>query len=199
MKIKASSDGILKDILKEELSKKYTRYLKRQNALYYINGFESKNYYEVKKGDIIEIKFESKINKEEKIFYHRLDIIYENDDFMVVNKEANLNTIPSKKEPQKSLYNAIYTYLLKNNKLKTIHIITRLDQKTSGLVLVALNKETALFLNKNHSQIHKIYYARVEGIIKENHFFVESPILKDETTGKELLMLRESHQKRNFM
>ena len=68
MKIKASSDGILKDILKEELSKKYTRYLKRQNALYYINGFESKNYYEVKKGDIIEIKFESKINKEEKIF-----------------------------------------------------------------------------------------------------------------------------------
>ena len=63
MKIKASSDGILKDILKEELSKKYTRYLKRQNALYYINGFESKNYYEVKKGDIIEIKFESKINK----------------------------------------------------------------------------------------------------------------------------------------
>lgn len=151
MKIKASSDGILKDILKEELSKKYTRYLKRQNALYYINGFESKNYYEVKKGDIIEIKFESKINKEEKIFDHRLDIIYENDDFMVVNKEANLNTIPSKKEPQKSLYNAIYTYLLKNNKLKTVHIITRLDQKTSGLVLVALNKETALFLNKNHS------------------------------------------------
>lgn len=113
MKIKASSDGILKDILKEELSKKYTRYLKRQNALYYINGFESKNYYEVKKGDIIEIKFESKINKEEKIFDHRLDIIYENDYFMVINKEANLNTIPSKKEPQKSLYNAIYTYLLK--------------------------------------------------------------------------------------
>lgn len=129
MKIKASSDGILKDILKKELSKKYTRYLKRQNALYYINGFESKNYYEVKKCDIIEIKFESKINKEEKIFDHRLDIIYENDDFMVINKEANLNTIPSKKEPQKSLYNAIYTYLLKNNKLKTIHIITRLDKK----------------------------------------------------------------------
>lgn len=92
---------------------------------------------------------------------------------MVINKEANLNTIPSKKEPQKSLYNAIYTYLLKNNKLKTIHIITRLDQKTSGLVLVALNKETALFLNKNHSQIHKIYYARVEGIIKENHFLLK--------------------------
>lgn len=198
MKINASSDGILKDILKEELSKKYTRYLKRQNALYYINGFESKNYYEVKKGDIIEIKFESKINKEEKIFDHRLDIIYENDDFMVVNKEANLNTIPSKKEPQKSLYNAIYTYLLKNNKLKTVHIITRLDQKTSGLVLVALNKETALFLNKNHSQIHKIYYARVEGIIKENHFFVESPILKDETTGKRIVDAKGKPSKTEF-
>ena len=160
----------------EKLTKKYGK-------TYALNGLDM----EVKKGDIIEIKFESKINKEEKIFDHRLDIIYENDDFMVVNKEANLNTIPSKKEPQKSLYNAIYTYLLKNNKLKTIHIITRLDQKTSGLVLVALNKETALFLNKNHSQIHKIYYARVEGIIKENHFFVESPILKDETTGKRIV------------
>lgn len=66
MKINASSDGILKDILKEELSKKYTRYLKRQNALYYINGFESKNYYEVKKGDIIEINLNLKLIKKKK-------------------------------------------------------------------------------------------------------------------------------------
>ena len=140
MQIKSLRDGILKDILKEELSKKYMRYLKRQNALFYLNGQEIKNYYEVKKDDLIDIEFSQATNKEERLYDIPLDIIYENEDFIVINKPRNLNTIPSRKEPQKSLYNALYTYLLKNNKLKTIHIITRLDRKTSGLVLIALNK-----------------------------------------------------------
>jgi hypothetical protein len=198
MQIKAFRDGILKDILKEELSKKYIRYLKRQNALFYLNGHEIKNYYEIKKDDLIDIEFSQATNKEERLYDIHLDIIYENEDFIVINKPRNLNTIPSRKEPQKSLYNALYTYLLKNNKLKTIHIITRLDRKTSGLVLIALNKEAALFLNKNHSKIHKIYYARVKGIIEENHFIVDKPISKDEETGKRIIDFNGKPSKTEF-
>lgn len=198
MEITALCDGILKDILIKQLSKKYTRYLKRQKANYYINGKEAQTFYQVNAGDIIKIEFESIINKYEILFDFPLDIVFENNDFMVVNKPNNLNTIPSKKEPQKSLYNAIYTYLLKNNKLKTIHIITRLDRKTSGLVLIALNKEMALFLNKNHSQIHKIYYARVKGIISQNHFLIDSPISKDEITGKRIIDINGKPAKTEF-
>lgn len=178
---------ILKDALINEYSKKYVRYLKRQNAIFYKNNEIIKNYEQVYNGDLIKIEFESTYQKEEILYDLNLDIIYEDFNFMIVNKPANLNTIPSKLEPQKSLYNAIYTYLFKNNKLNTIHIITRLDNKTSGLVLVALNKETALFLNKNHSSMHKIYYAKAIGIINEDTFIINKPILKVDYSIKRII------------
>lgn len=193
-----SKNLTLKEALINEYSKKYVRYLKRQNAIYYKNGQIIKNHENVYIGDVIKIKFEAIHQKEELLYDIPLDIIYEDNNFMVLNKPANLNTIPSKSEPQKSLYNAIYTYLLKNNKLYTIHIITRLDNKTSGLVLVALNKETALFLNKNHSSIHKIYYAKAIGIINEDSFIINKPILKVDDSIKRIISNEGKESKTSF-
>ena len=141
----------------------------------------------VKIGDLIEFEFDDKVQKDENLFEYKLDIIFENNDFIVINKPSGLNTIPSRKEPIKSLYNALYTYLKSNNKLNTIHIITRLDKMTSGLVLCALNKETALYMNKNHTNMNKLYYAMVKGILKDNEFFIEKPIKKSEDSMKRII------------
>lgn len=187
MDIICEKTSILKEYLLEKYSKKYVRYLKRQNARFMINGKISRLNEIVSYGDEIKIEFEGIINKEEKQFNYDLNIVFENDDFMIINKPSGLNTIPSKKEPVCSIYNAVYTYLLNNNKLKTIHIITRLDKDTSGLVLIALNKETALFLNKNHHNIHKIYYAETEGIILENELIIDKPIKKDLNSTKRII------------
>lgn len=187
MVIVCDETSVLKDYLLKMYSKKYVRYLKRQNAKFYINGRLSRLHEMVNCLDEIKIEFERITNKEEKLFDYDLNIIFKNDDFMVVNKPSGLNTIPSKNEPICSLYNAIYTYLLKNNSLETIHIITRLDKDTAGLVLVALNKETALFLNKNHHNIHKIYYAETEGIIEENDFLIDKPIKKSDDSTKRII------------
>lgn len=175
IEIIASIDGYLKENIKKELSKKYYRFLKRQEAHFYVNNEEVNTAHNVKSGDKIIISFNDFTQKDEILYDHPLDILYMNDDFMVVNKESGLNTIPSKSEPVKSLYNAVYTYLKKLGRLETIHIITRLDKDTSGLVLIALNKKAALIMNKNHYEMNKLYYAKVKGEL-ESHFIVEKPI-----------------------
>lgn len=194
----ASIDGLIKDNIKDVLSKKYYRFLKRQNCKFYLNDNEVYNYSLCKMGDRITIEFDDFINKEEQLFNDTLDIIYENDDFMIINKKEGLNTIPSKSEPVKSLYNAIYTYLKEKGTLKTIHIITRLDKDTSGLVLVALNKETALLLNKSHYQMNKIYYALAEGQIEEDTFIIEKPIKKQDGSTKRIIASDGKYAKTEF-
>lgn len=183
----AIKNATLKENLIINYSKKHYRFLKNKNVIFYKNGTIIKPYEEIFINDRIEFCYDDHHQKEEILFNFKLDIIFENDDFMVLNKPSGINTIPSRKEPQKSLYNAIYTYLLNKNKLNTIHIITRLDKLTSGLVLCALNKKTALFMNKNHNKMNKIYYAMVEGKIKENHFFIEENIKKSEDSIKRII------------
>lgn len=174
VKINAS----IKDIIKMEMSKKYYRYLKRQNANYYLNGKVARTHEMAQPGDLIAVEFDEIQCKDEMTFDYDLDIIFECEDYIIINKPAGLNTIPSRRDGNISLYNALYTYLLNNDRLKTIHIITRLDKETSGLVLVALNKECALFMNKGHDKMNKIYYAICDGVINENHFFIDKPIAK---------------------
>ncbi len=183
----ASIDGMIKDNIKDSLSKKFYRYLKRQNVRFFVNQKESFNYTIVKKGDVISFEFIDTIQKDENEFDYNLKIVFENEDFIIIDKPSGLNTIPSLNEPIKSLYNALYTYLKKRNKLKTIHIITRLDKDTSGLVLVALNKECATLLNKNHSLMNKIYYAKIEGHLENNSIIIEKPIARVSGSTKRMV------------
>ena len=183
----AVKTATLKENLIEKYSKKHYRFLKNKNALFYLNDSLIKPHEIVSKNDNIFIVYDDHQQKEEIEFDYTLDIVYENDDFIVINKPRGLNTIPSRKEPQKSLYNALYTYLKKNDKLNTIHIITRLDKLTTGIVLCALNKKSALFLNKNHSNMNKIYYAMVEGKVLNDHFIIEKNIKKSNDSIKRII------------
>lgn len=188
-------DGSLKDNIIAIFSKKYYRFLKRQEAKFYLNNQPILPHNEISKNTKILIEFNDYINKKELEFDFPIDIVYENNDFIIINKPPHLNTIPSRREPSNSLYNALYTYLSKNNKLNTIHIITRLDKETSGLVLVALNKEMAIYLNKINSKINKIYYAKIEGHLNEEHFFIEKGILKSNDSIKRIISDKGSYAK----
>lgn len=191
----ASINGTIKENIIIAMSRKYYRFLKRNDLKCFLNGEEVLPRNEVKVGDKIVYEFIDVVNKEENIFNYDLDIVFENEDFIVINKPAHLNTIPSRAEPIKSVYNALYTYLRNNNKLRTIHIITRLDKETSGLVLVALNKETAIYMNTRHKEMNKMYYAMVEGHVDSNHFIIEKPIKRCEVGMKREVSLDGSYAK----
>ena len=66
-----------------------------------------------------------------------LCIVYEDDAVLVINKEANMSTIPSREHPSGSVANALLSHYDKQYLASTVHIVTRLDRDTSGLMLIA--------------------------------------------------------------
>ncbi len=99
-----------------------------------------------------------------------LDIIYEDDYIIVVNKPASLLTIATTKEKEKTLYHYVSTYLKKKHKNSKVFIVHRLDRDTSGVVLFAKDYNVKKIFQDNWSKLVKIraYQAIIEGHLPKN-------------------------------
>ena len=75
-----------------------------------------------------------------------LCIVYEDDAVLVINKEANMSTIPSREHPSGSVANALLSHYDKQYLASTVHIVTRLDRDTSGLMLIAKSFRASSFI-----------------------------------------------------
>ena len=136
--------------------------------------------YNLTVGDILEITLE----EENKIYgksSNHIKIIYEDEYFLVVDKPKNIATIPTKSHYENNLSSDIANYYLKNNIKSKIHILTRLDYETSGLVLLAKNQYIQNIMK--NGKIDKFYSCMVHGIVNESGL-IDSPILKDPTHYK---------------
>lgn len=93
-----------------------------------------------------------------------LNIIYEDDDIIVVNKPYGILTIANKKEKEHTLYREVSKYLKKEN--KKVFIIHRLDKDTSGIIMFAKNQKIQKLYQNNWNDLAKIreYSAVVEGV-----------------------------------
>lgn len=108
-----------------------------------------------------------------------LDIIYEDEDIVAVNKPRNMPTHPSFEHTTDTLANALMYYYNAN---LTFHPITRLDKDTSGVVLVAKNMLSAHVLTESikTKQIQKQYIAVVNGIPFPLEGTITAPIEKSD-------------------
>ncbi|MDF2885265.1 MAG: RluA family pseudouridine synthase [Clostridiaceae bacterium] len=118
-----------------------------------------------------------------------IDIVYEDDDLAVVNKAQGMVVHPAPGHYSGTLVNGLM-YHLKNlssiNGVMRPGIVHRLDMNTSGLMLVAKNDKSHNFLAKclkEHS-INRIYYALVEGNIKEDSGTIDAPLGRSEKDRK---------------
>lgn len=139
-----------------------------------VNGREENVRYLLKINDIVEITLPSENFSEVVRFIDKpIDIVYEDPYFLIVNKEINLPSIPSRNLEDESLLERV-NYYFKKKKINTIpHIVTRLDKNTSGLVLIAKHRHVhALFSNM---AIDKYYTALVNGKVADNEI-IEAPI-----------------------
>jgi len=102
-----------------------------------------------------------------------VSIIFENNDFIAVDKPAEMLTIPDRHdETQSSLYKIL------NNKYGKIFIVHRLDRDTSGLILFAKNELTHKYLSQlfEKRNIEKNYLGFVRGSLPENKGTINEPI-----------------------
>lgn len=141
--------------------------------------------YKLKQGDKVSFSFmqakELDIVKKD----IKLDIIYEDEDLLVINKPRGMVVHPSNGHYDgDTLVNALL-YSIKDlssiNGVVRPGIVHRIDKDTSGLLVVAKNDEAHVFLQdqlKDHS-MHREYYALVEGVIPHTDLKIDAPIGKD--------------------
>lgn len=150
----------------EYSNKKIKSLLKYENILVNDKVITKYNYM-LKMNDIVSIK-EYKTKKHN----INLDVIYEDKNIIVINKEAGLLTIGTEHEKEKTLYHLVSKYVKEENKNNNIFVIHRLDKDTSGIVMFAKNEKVKMLYQNNWNDIviSRNYVALVEGTLdkKEN-------------------------------
>ncbi|HHU56278.1 MAG TPA: RluA family pseudouridine synthase [Acholeplasmataceae bacterium] len=181
MKIKylVDQDNItVESYLKNEgFSRKFLRKAKLNDYIY-INGINAKNYEVMKKGDLLEIITDEKLNEEFVPYDIPLNIVWEDEYLLIANKPNNLAIQPSRKHFVDNLISVVTNYYLKNNIPGNIHVVNRLDYSTSGLVIVA--KSGIIHHLLSQQNITKKYLTVVEGILEEKKGEINLPIRRAE-------------------
>lgn len=103
-----------------------------------------------------------------------LEVLFEDDDLIVINKPAMLAIHPSHNHQGDTLANLLAAHLVKEGKTSTFRAVGRLDKGTSGIVVCALNSYAA---SKLQAQIDKTYYAIPSGKY-EGEGTIDAPIYR---------------------
>ncbi|MEK3805634.1 RluA family pseudouridine synthase [Bacillus sp. FSL H8-0547] len=111
-----------------------------------------------------------------------LDIVYEDEWCLVINKPPFVPTIPSREHPGGTLANGLLDYYRENGIAATIHAVNRLDKDTSGLMLVAKHRFAHSLFSSMQKQgsIKRTYAALVEGALTEESGIIDAPIGRKE-------------------
>lgn len=109
----------------------------------------------------------------------KLNIVYEDKEIIVVDKEPHLLTIATDKEKNRTLYHYVLEYEQNKHKSNRIFIVHRLDKDTSGLVLFAKNQKIKQELQDNWSGYKRYYQAVLEGKLKNSNGTIKSYIAEN--------------------
>ena len=176
----------VKQILKEkfQMSDRLVAKLKKYNSLF-LNGNATMVNTCVKIGDILECKLDWE-EENENIVPRKmeLDIVYEDDSMLIVNKEPNIAIHPSCKHFDTSLSNGVRYYFNNIGLNKKIRPVNRLDKDTSGLVIFAKNEYIQECLIKQMKQkiFKKEYIAILDGFLDKKSGTIIAPIARKENS-----------------
>ena len=166
-----------------------------------VNGETTKSSYKVLKDDIITIKeiipqTDNKLEPQKMI----IDIIYEDNDLVIVNKEKGMVVHPGNGNPDGTLANAILEHC--RGSLSGIGgtirpgIVHRIDKDTSGLVIIAKNDKAHLNISKQiqERKVTKTYIALVRGNVRENEATIDMPIGRSTKDRKKMAVLKNGKE-----
>jgi len=162
-----------------------------KSGLVTVNNKEVKTGYLLRDNDEVNILGELKIETDAKPEKMDLDIIYEDDDLMVINKPSGLVVHPSAGHFSGTLVNGLLDYasnLSSNNGDLRPGIVHRIDKDTSGLLIVAKNDKAheALALQLKDKTLSRIYIALVKGKINHDTGTIDAPIGRDTQDRKKM-------------
>ncbi|CDB31719.1 putative uncharacterized protein [Clostridium sp. CAG:575] len=162
-----------------------------------VNGKKVKVSYKVQADDEITIKEQAAKEISLEAQDIPIEVLYEDNDIIVVNKPKGMVVHPANGNPDGTLVNAIMSIC--KNSLSGIGgeirpgIVHRLDKDTSGALIVAKNDKSHIKMSeqiKNH-EVEKTYIALVKGFVKENEATIDMPIGRSLKDRKKMAVRKE--------
>lgn len=171
-----------------------------ENQKILVNDKKVKSSYKVQENDVITLEEEKPKEISLKAQNIPLEIIYEDNDIIVVNKPKGMVVHPANGNPDGTLVNAIMAIC--KNSLSGIGgeirpgIVHRLDKDTSGIIVIAKNDKAHINLSeqiKNH-EVKKTYIAIVRGVVKENQATINMPIGRSNKDRKKMAISKNGKE-----
>ncbi len=144
-----------------------------------LNGEYVKINQKLKNGDVLEIHKNPNIKTNIHLCEGKLDILFEDDDYLIVNKPHNLSCTPSKSHYCDNLGGQVCHYMNDKQPNFVLRILNRLDRETAGIVVIVKN----LLAYNNTNKINKVYMALCNGKLTEKQFTINQPILTKNENG----------------
>lgn len=166
-----------------------------------VNGSVEKASYNVQPGDTIDVRIPTPPPPEATPEKMNLDIVYEDEDLLIVNKRAGVVVHPAKGNWTGTLVNGLLWYAdeLSSQDEDTLRpgIVHRLDKDTSGLLVVAKNDRTHSVLSDyfRDKDIERTYWAIIWGVPDEKTGTIEGDIGRDPHNRKKMAVLPEGEGK----
>ena len=147
-----------------------------------VNGFQQNVRYRLTEGEVLEVEFpKEKVSESLKPEKMSLNIVYEDNAVIVLDKPAGMATMPSLNHPSGTLANGLLAYYDSCNRgAYTVHVVTRLDTDTSGLVLIAKDRysHSLLSASQKNYRIQRKYTAVIEGMLQKEAGTIDEPIAR---------------------
>ncbi|WP_210610982.1 RluA family pseudouridine synthase [Priestia flexa] len=174
------SGSLLRDFLKRQhISRAALTDIKFKGGCIEVNGEKVNVRYKLTTGDFVKVTFPPEYPSESlKPTCLPLDVIYEDDYLLVINKSAGMPSIPTREHLNDSLSNALLLYYEQNSIASTIHLVNRLDRDTSGLLIVAKYRHVHFLFSQAQEQraIKRTYRALVHGTLSKKEGIINAPI-----------------------
>lgn len=150
----------------------------------FVNDVAVKMNRVLNEGEVIKIdlaKDESQDIAPEKM---DIEIIYEDEDILVVNKKPFMVVHPTKSYQSGTLANGVINYFIESGQNCIVRLVSRLDMNTSGLIIIAKNQFSHGMLSKEMSEnkVTKKYLAVVHGLLEKEEGTIDLPIYRPEGT-----------------
>lgn len=180
LNFRANKNIKINDYLKEMgvSSRLIRKSVKSENI--YLNGKLIKKNKKLKVNDIISLRFEDE-EPNGKVEKKALDILYEDDDLILINKEPFMVTHTAKDDSDGTLLNYLLGYFYENKIKRKVRFVNRLDRDTSGIVVACKNSFTQDKISGDfRDKVEKKYLAICSGIFKEKEGIIDVPIATSE-------------------
>ncbi|WP_040470924.1 RluA family pseudouridine synthase [Lentilactobacillus kisonensis] len=175
-------DTLKKFLNAKGISHRMYKRIKTGGGSFKINGVAASGS-QLEPGDVVEVVLPDEVSDPNvAVSDQPIEVVYEDDNWLVVNKPAGLTVVPGPANRDDTLVNRVKAHLVNAHAVNLVpHIITRLDRFTSGLVLVAKHGLANSLANEMLAKktLYKQYAAVVAGKGLAAHGVINHPIAKD--------------------